>query len=73
MTEETGNPNLKNRLPREDNAVVVPFDDRPPLMEIAAMVLGKRFQITRQGYKLDGKICNTATVVKAAGLKFADE
>lgn len=67
------NPNLSNRLPREDFAPVVPFDDRPPLMERCAEVLGDRFKETRLGYLLDGKPANTDKVVAAAGLLFKDE
>ena len=67
------NPNLQNRLPREDNALIVPFDDKPPLMDTAKMILGDRMQETRWGFKLDGKPCNCRDLLKAAGLKFADE
>ncbi len=67
------NPNLSNRLPREDFAPAVPFDDRPPLMERCAEVLGDRFKETRLGYLLDGKPANTDKVVAAAGLLFKDE
>jgi hypothetical protein len=67
------NPNLQNRLPREDNAPIVPFDDKPPLMEVAKTVLGERMQETRWGFKLDGKLCNVRDILKAAGLKYADE
>lgn len=68
-----GNPNLKFRLPREDNHPVVPFDDPPPLMEQAQAILGPRMKETRLGFMLDGKPCNTKDILKAANLKFADE
>lgn len=71
--DKTPNPKLQFRLPREDNAVVVPYDDKPPLMETAKAILGERMQETRMGYKLDGKLCNVKDILKAANLKFADE
>lgn len=67
------NPNLSNRLPREDFAPCVDFDDRPPLMERCAEVLGDRLKVTRMGFVLDGKIANTDKVVAAAGLLFKDQ
>ena len=67
------NPNLSNRLPREDFAPVIEFDDRPPLMERCAEVLKERFKITKMGFLLDGKPANTDKVVAAAGLLFKDE
>lgn len=71
--EKSPNPRLQNRLPREDRAVVVPFDDPPPLMEQAAAILGSRLKETRMGYTLDGKIKNIKDILAAAGLKFKDE
>lgn len=71
--QKVPNPKLQFRLPREDKAIIVPFDDKPPLMEVAKTVLGNRMQETRMGYKLDGKLCNVRDILKAAGLKFADE
>ncbi len=68
------NPNLSNRLPREDFAICVSFDDRPPLMERCKEVLGDRMQEKRgKGFFLDGRPCNTDAIVEAAGLKFKDE
>ena len=67
------NPNLSNRLPREDFAPVVHFDDRAPLMERCAEVLGDRFKETKLGFLLDGKPANTDKVVAAAGLLFKDQ
>jgi len=67
------NPNLQNRLPREDKALIVPFDDPPPLMEQAQAVLGPRMKETKLGFTLDGKLCNVRDILKAAGLKYADE
>lgn len=72
-TKRPKNSNLSNRLPREDFAIVIPFDDRPPLMERCKEVLGDRMRENRLGYFLDGKPANTEKVVRAAGLKFADE
>ena len=61
------NPNRSNRLPRE-------FDDRPPLMERCAEVLGARLVEKRHyGFFLDGKPANTDKIVAAAGLQFKDE
>lgn len=71
--ENTKNPRLQFRLPREDHAIVVPFDDPIPLMDQAAAVLGPRLSETRMGYKLDGKITNVRAILTAAGLKFKDE
>lgn len=71
--DKVPNPKLQFRLPREDNALVVPFDDKPPLMETAKVVLGDRMQETRQGYKLDGRIVNVRDLLRAAGLRYADE
>lgn len=71
--ETVKNPRLQFRLPREDKAIIVPFDDPPPLLDQAAAVLGQRLVETRMGFKLDGKIVNVAAVVRAAGLKFKDE
>lgn len=70
---EAGNPNLTNRLPREDNAPIVPFDDKPPLMDTAKVILGARLKETRDGFRLDGRLVNVRDVLKAAGLKFKDE
>jgi hypothetical protein len=67
------NPRLQFRLPREDNFTVVPFDDRPPLMEQAQAVLGPRLKETREGFTLDGKVRNIRDILKVAGLKFKDE
>jgi hypothetical protein len=67
------NANLSNRLPREDFAIVIPFDDRAPLMERCKDVLKDRMGENRQGYLLDGKPANTDKVVRAAGLQYADE
>lgn len=67
------NPNLSNRLPREDFAPVIEFDDRPPLIDRCAEVLGERFKITKMGFLLDGKPANTDKVVAAAGLQYKDE
>lgn len=67
------NPNLSNRLPREDFAPVVEFDDRPPLIERCQDVLKDRLKITKLGFLLDGKPVNTDKVVAAAGLLFKDE
>lgn len=72
-TPVASNPNLKNRLGREDKCIVIPFTDPPPLMERCKDVLGPRMGETRQGFTLDGKPCNTRKIVEAAGLKFADE
>jgi hypothetical protein len=72
--EPAKNPKLKFRLPREDNAIIIPFDDRPPLLDTVMAVLGPhRFQITRDGFKLDGKLVNLKDVLKAANLKPFDE
>jgi hypothetical protein len=70
--DKVPNPRLQFRLPREDNALVVPFDDKPPLMDTAKVILGERMQETRMGYRLDGKLCNVKDILKAAGLRFAD-
>lgn len=70
--DKTPNPKLQFRLPREDNFPTVPFDDPPPLIETAEIILGKRLKITKQGFLLDGKPANTEKVLKAAGLKFKD-
>lgn len=67
------NPRLQHRLPREDNAVIVPFDDPPNLQDMAQAVLGPRMKMTRQGFFLDGKLCNLRDILKAANLKFRDE
>lgn len=67
------NSNLSNRLPREDFAIVIPYDDRAPLMERCKDVLGDRMGENRNGFLLDGKPANTDKIVAAAGLKFADE
>lgn len=67
------NPKLQFRLPREDKAIIVPYDDPTPLMEQAQLVLGPRMTETRMGYKLDGKLCNVRDILNAAGLKYADE
>lgn len=71
--DKTPNPKLQFRLPREDKALVVPFDDPPPLMDQAAAVLGERLKETRMGYTLDGKVRNIRDILNAAGLKFRDE
>ncbi len=71
--EKTPNPKLQFRLPREDNCLIVPFDDPPPLMEQAAAILGPRLQETRRGFTLDGKIRNIKDILKIAGLKYKDE
>lgn len=73
--DEDGNPvnPLSRRLPREDNHPVVPFNDPPPLMEIAQAVLGPRMKETRMGFTLDGKLCNVRDILRAANLKYADE
>lgn len=70
---EKKNPNLTNRLPREDSAIIVPFDDPPPLMEQAAAILGPRLKETRQGFTLDGRVRNIRDILKVAGLRFRDE
>lgn len=68
------NPNLSNRLPREDFAIVVPFDDRPPLMERCAEVLKERLVEKRGlGFFLDRRPASVAQIVAAAGLQFKDE
>lgn len=62
------------RLGREDYAPVVPFDDRPPLMERCQEVLGDRLVEKRgQGYFLDRRPANIDQIVAAAGLKYHDE
>lgn len=62
------------RLGREDYAPVVPFDDRPPLMERCQEVLGDRLVEKRgQGYFLDRRPANVDQIVAAAGLKYHDE
>ncbi len=71
--DKTPNPKLQFRLPREDKAIVVPFDDAPPLMDQASMILGDRLKETRMGYLLDGKVRNIRYILDAAGLKFKDE
>lgn len=73
LDEKTPNPKLQRRLPRETNCIIIPFDDEPPLMEQAQMILGDRLVETRQGYKLDGRIRNIRDILNAAGLKFKDE
>lgn len=68
------NANLSNRLPREDFAIVVPFDDRAPLMERCADVLKERLVERRGlGFFLDRRPATVAQIVEAAGLKFKDE
>lgn len=70
--DKTPNPKLQFRLPREDNFPTVPFDDPPPLIDTAQIILGSRLKITRQCFLLDGKPVNTKDVLAAAGLKFKD-
>lgn len=67
------NPRLQHRLPREDNALTVPFDDKPNIQDMAQAVLGPRMETRRDGFYLDGKLCNLRTILKAANLKFRDE
>ncbi len=67
------NPKLQYRLPREDNCLSVPFDDPPNLLDMAKALLGPRMVVNRQGFFLDGKICNLKDIMKAARLKFRDE
>lgn len=73
LSPKAKNANLSNRLPREDFAIIIPFDDRAPLMERCKDVLGDRMKENRLGYFLDGKPANTDKIVRAAGLKYADE
>lgn len=63
----------KGYLPREKGALIVPFDDSPGLIDQAQEILGERMTETRQGYRLDGKPCNTGKLLAAAGLKCKDE
>lgn len=67
------NPRLQHRLPREDNAPTVPFDDPPNLQDMAQAILGPRMKMTRQGFFLDGKLCNFKDILKAANLRYRDE
>jgi hypothetical protein len=66
-------PQVAQRLPREKGALIAPMGDGMTVLERALAMLGDRVKETRQGFKLDGKACNTKDILKAAGLKFADE
>lgn len=72
ISKET-HPQLSQRLPRETGALIVPAGDGLTVLERAMLALGDRVKETRAGFILDGKICNTRDVLKAAGMKFADE
>lgn len=67
------NANLSNRLPREDFAPVVHYDDRPPLIEQCQEILGDRLKITREGFFLDRLPAHTDKIVAAAGLKYLED
>ena len=68
------NPRLQHRLPREDNAPTIPFDDPPNLQDQALALLGPhRLRIARDGFYLDGRLVNFSAVLKAANLKYRDE
>lgn len=67
------NANLSNRLPREDFAPCVHYDDRPPLIDRCKEVLGDRLVIKREGFFLDRRPVNTDKVVEAAGLKYLED
>jgi hypothetical protein len=63
---------LSFRLPRENPRLCAPYNDEPDLVEQAMSKLGKRAQVTKMGFLLDGKPVNTDKLLAAAGLKFAD-
>lgn len=66
-------PKLSHRLPREKAYIVVPMGDGLTTLERAIEILGDRVKETRQGFVLDGKVCNTDKLFAAAGLKYDDE
>lgn len=72
VSKET-HPQVAQRLPRETGALIAPMGDGMTVLERALAALGDRAAETRDGYKLDGKPCNTKDILKAAGMKFADE
>ena len=72
VSKET-HPQVAQRLPRETGAIIAPLGDGLTILERAILALEDRVQETRQGYKLDGKPCNTRDILDAAGLRFRDE
>jgi hypothetical protein len=67
------NPSLSYRLPREKGCLIVPMGDGMTVLERAMEYLGSRVKETRMGFTLDGKPCNTADILKAAGMSYKDE
>ncbi|AXQ69780.1 hypothetical protein HOU03_gp487 [Caulobacter phage CcrSC] len=65
--------NLSNRLPREDFAPVVHFDDRPPLIERCQEILKDRLKIKNGCFFLDRNPVHTDKVVEAAGLQYLED
>ncbi|AXQ68308.1 hypothetical protein HOT99_gp309 [Caulobacter phage CcrBL10] len=61
------------RLPRETGALIAPLGDGLTILERAMAALGDRVRETKTCFLLDGKPCNTKDILKAAGMKFADE
>lgn len=61
-------PNLTNRLPREDDALVAEIYEDYGLtaVERAAIILGDRFSEDYRGYKLDRYVANVEKIVDAA-------
>jgi hypothetical protein len=47
--------------------------DGMTVLERAMEYLGSRVKETRMGFTLDGKPCNTADILKAAGMSYKDE
>lgn len=72
VSKET-HPQVAQRLPRETGAIIAPTGDGLTILERAMLFLGDRVKETRQGFLLDGKVCNTKDVLRAAGMKFKDE
>lgn len=72
VSKET-HPQVAQRLPRETGALIAPLGDGLTVLERALLALEDRVAETRQGYRLDGKPCNTRDLLNAAGMKFADE
>ncbi|UTU09492.1 hypothetical protein CcrBL47_gp206 [Caulobacter phage BL47] len=65
--------NLSNRLPREDFAPCVHYDDRPPLIEQCQEILKDRLQIKNGCFFLDRRPVHTDKIVEAAGLQYLED
>jgi len=70
---KTTHPKLSHRLPREKGYIVIPMGDGLTDLERALERLGSRIKETRDGFVLDGRLCNTKKVFEAAGMKYPED